>query len=363
MDAGEADAGGDFSSAGKLEKEGEHMIPSHRDRGDSANEDASLLLVAGATPHCDWQRLLPLFEQAGCTLPVSTQLEEWLASARGSAELGQSGVAMLHHGAHHQSLLAATKTLLGACLSPVLLPVEDMEQRPEFWLEQLPGARLLMFHSRPESALVMAMGEDSPLEDVLAQWTSAAEVLVQTFRCHRRRVTLIDVECALAAPSEFLRNCKTSFGTNPLPDSAASTAGERAGSDMHRLIAAQMIAQNRKALDLIAELEACSLPIGEPAVPPFIDCVALHARQREEQAQRDRAEEDRDRYRLLADERGERLVAAEQARDEATAKLRVAAAGLAEEKSARELMAVQLRQASEALDAATLGQLSTPTEN
>lgn len=339
------------------------MIPSHQERSARADEAVSLLLVAGTTPHSGWQRLLPLFERAGCTLPVSALLEEWQASAHGSAALGQSGVAMLHPGSHHQSLRSATATLLGACLSPVLLSVEDMEARPEFWLEELPESRLLMLHSRPEAALVTAMSEDGSLENALAGWTSAAEAMVRIFRRHRRRVTVIDVECALAAPIDFLRSCKTSFGLNPLPYSATTRASDRMGSDMQYLIAAQMVAQSPKALDLIAELEACSLPIGAPSMSPAVDCAALYARQREEQEQRKLAEEDRARYRLLADEYAGRLAVTERARDEAMAQFREAENRLLEAKDQRELIVQQLQNTREALEIAAREQQRQSSDN
>lgn len=298
------------------------MISSHRDRVTPAEEAASFMLVAGSTPHSGWQRLLPLFERAGCTLPEPMLLEEWQASVRGSAALGQPGVAMLHPGAQQQSLRAASATLLGACLPPVLLSVEEMEARPEFWLEELQVARLLMFHTRPETALVAAMAQDCAPDEALMQWIAAAETLVQTFRRNRRRVALLDVECALSAPIDFLRNCKTWLGLQPQPYSAAASMPERVGSDMQYLIAAQMVAQSPRLADLIAELEACSLPIGEPAVSPIIDCAALYAIQREEQERRRIVEEEHIQYRILAEERAERLTAIECARDEAVARLR-----------------------------------------
>lgn len=334
------------------------MIPSQRERSARADEAVSLLLVAGTTPHSGWQRLLPLFERAGCTLPESTLLEEWRASARGSAALGQSGVAMLHPGAHHQSLRSATATLLSACLSPALLAVDDMEVRAEFWLEELPGSRLLMLHCRPEAALVMAMNQERCLEEALAQWTSSAEAMVRLFRRHRARVTLIDVECALAAPIDFLRHCKTSFGFNPLPYSAIATACDRAGSDIQHLIAAQMVAQSRETQDLIAELEACSLPIGESATPPVIDCTALYAKHKEEWEQRKLTAEESDRYRLLAEEQSRRLTTTERSREEAVARLRESERSLVEEKAERELLAQHLHNARQALEVASLEQKS-----
>jgi chromosome segregation ATPase len=176
-------------------------------------------------------------------------------------------------------------------------------------------------------------------------------------------VTLIDVECALAAPIDFLRHCNTSFGLNPLPYSAVATACDRAGSDIQHLIAAQMVAQSRETQDLIAELEACSLPIGEPATPPAIDCQALYARQRDGEEERRIVEKECAAYRALAEQHLARLVALESTRDEATAKLQSVEGRFVEEVVARQSMVQQLRQAQEALEAAAIDRQARSDEN
>ncbi len=271
------------------------MIPSHRDCAMPAEEAASLMLVAGTTPYSGWQRLLPLFERAGCTLPMPALLEEWQVLTRGSAALGQPDVAMLNAGIQQQNLRTASVKLFGACIPPVLLSAEGLAACPEFWLEELPTARLLMFHTRPETALVAAMTENHALDEALAQWIAAAEMLVQTFRRNSCRVALLDVECALSTPVDFLHNCKSWLGLQPQLYSAAPSMPmlERAGNDMQYLIAAQMVAQSPRLAYLIAELEACSLPIGEPARPPVVDCAVLYARQCEEKERRQIIEEER----------------------------------------------------------------------
>lgn len=334
-----------------------NMIPRHASGLSPAEQTNDFLLIAGSTPASRWERILPLFERAGCTLPAPALLDEWYAVARGNAALGQPGVATLNPGALHQSLRSASSALLDACLSPVLLAVESLEARPEFWLEELPGARLLMFHTRPEAALIAAMEADRLLDDALVEWMKAAEGMLRTFRHHRRRIALIDVECVLAAPIDFLHSCRTWLGLQPLPYSAAAAAPARNGSDMQYLIAAQMVAQAPELGRLISELEACSLPIGEPASPPFVDCGRVYAEQRAEEAQRRILEEERIEYQRLAEERQARIEQAVCVHEENAARLQQSEGLLAEARAEHELLLKQLRQTQEELEAVLLKQL------
>lgn len=306
-----------------------NMIPRHASNLSSVEQTSDILLIAGSTPASEWGRMLPLLERAGCTLPAEALLEDWYTVARGNAALGQPGVATLNPGVLRQSLRSASSALLDTCLPPVLLVVESLDARPEFWLKELPGARLLMFHTRPETALVAAMQADESLNDALEKWRAAAEGLLHTFRHHRRRIALIDVECALAAPIDFLRCCKTRLGLQPLPYSTAPVVLAHTGEDIQRLVAAQMVAQQPRLAELIAELEACSLPLGEPAAAPYVDCNKVYIEQHTAQAQLRELEDQRteQRRRMLESE-----------------------SRLAEVRAAHELALLQLHQAQDALE-------------
>lgn len=293
-----------------------NLIPRHATGVSPSEQTSDLLLIAGSTPSTGWERILPLLERAGCTLPTSSMLEDWYAVARAAAALGQPGVATLNSGTQHHSLRSASTALRELCLTPILLSVEELEGHPEFWLEELPGTRLLMFHTRPEAALIAAMVADQSLEETLARWTSAAEFLLHSFRHHRRRVTLISVECALASPVEFLRSCKVILGLQPLPYSAMPTPHQYVGSDMQRLIAAQTVAQSPYVSQLILELDACSLPIGEPIGAPYVDCIKIYAAQREDREFHNTVKHDETLMAAMVKERDELARQLDQVREE-----------------------------------------------
>lgn len=315
-----------------------NLIPRSAPGLSPAQQSNDILLIAGSTPASNWERILPLFERAGCTLPAPGPLEEWFAVARGNAALGQPGVTTLNPGALHQSLRSASSALLDACLPPVVLAVEELEARPEFWLEEIPGARLLMFHTRPETALIAAMEAGQPLDEALAQWAEAADGVLRIYRHYRRRVALIDVECVLAAPIDFLRACKTWLGFQPLPYSVEPAEQASVGTELHRLIAAQTVAQSPALTSLLSELEACSLPIGEPAAPPSVDCNDVYSKLRADQARRDALENERAAYLRLAEERARHIASIEKAKAENEVLLRDAIESL---KEARYMLGVK----------------------
>lgn len=185
-------------------------------------------LVAGMTPGSGWHRLLPLLELAG-----------------------------------------------------FILPDQEADQRsPEEWLREFPGLSLLLFHARPEAFLTDAMRNGQSPAEALAQWREAAGRLLATFRHQRSRVALVDVDTVLAEPGQFLRACHDHLGMNSgyigsLPALEVASPADNL-DEAYRLIAAQMITQAPDINALLMELEACSLPIGDPSAPPVVDCEQVY---------------------------------------------------------------------------------------
>lgn len=239
-----------------------------------------MYLIAGSTPFSNWERVLPLLQRAGCACPAATSLEKWRAGAKG--------------GAANVAFREACAELLNGCDSPAVLAVDPSPLNGvplDFWVGEFADTHLLLLHSRPERFLAQAMAENREPKELLEQWQSAAEKLLQYYRRNRARATLIDVDCALTAPELFsqachdylrLKNAPVSPGSHPESSAAAVR------TDIYQLIAQQMVAQSSELNDLLAELEAGSWPLGEPPLPS-LDCQRIYHDYRKLQDQSEQA--------------------------------------------------------------------------
>lgn len=211
-----------------------------------------MYLIVGSTPASDWERVLPLLTRAGCAVPamVGSSLEQ-----------------------------ACAELLGNPVAAPTVLATGDnaAAQHLDLAEKEFAAARLLLFHSRPEPALVQAMDDNREPREALEKWQQAAEQLLQVHKHNRKRTSLIDIDCALAAPELFMRACHDHLGlkkTSP-PNDHQPTGENTDSNDLHHLIAAQMVAQSPRIGELIAELEASSLPLAEPT-PPTVDCEKIY---------------------------------------------------------------------------------------
>lgn len=279
----------------------------YREGGVRVERAVNLLLVAGVTPHSGWSRLSPVLESAGCTVPSQDALAAWKTAARECISLRQPGVATLHRGLPYADLRSATEVLMRASRSHALIPVDDLGASPEFWLEALPSGKLLMFHTRPERALVAAMLDGDSLDQMLHQWQSQAEAMVQAFRKYRDHILMVDVDCALNFPADFVRSCRHRLGIEALLSHEAGVHAAVPGSELQKLVAAQMVAQSGRTVELINELEACSVPIGDPSGPIRVDCQGVLEDISRKEVDLRRLSQECDELARLANERQEML--------------------------------------------------------
>jgi hypothetical protein len=219
-------------------------------------------LIVGATPYAEWQLLQPLLEHLGFRAPSNVLLERWESQIR--EENGQRQY-------------AANAELLAASRPAALIDVAEHPDRLAHWLQTDDEVRVLVFHSRPETALERALtGQESP-RAALRSWLKAAEMILGVYRRARGRCMLVSIESALESPNLFLKSLEARLGIEkgpwcqPLPRPTGNT------TDLIRLIAAHQVAQDAAAQALLNELEASSLPVGEPYFPPVLDCDALWA--------------------------------------------------------------------------------------
>jgi predicted nuclease with TOPRIM domain len=288
----------------------------YREGGVRIERAANLLLVAGVTPHSDWSRLSPVLENAGCTVPSQDDLAAWKTAARECVSLKQPGVATLHRGLPYADLRSATEVLMRASRSHALIPVDDLGASPEFWLEALPSGKLLMFHTRPERALVAAMLDGDSLDQMLHQWQSQAEAMVQAFRKYRDHILMVDVDCALNFPADFVRSCRHRLGIEALLSREVGVNATVQGSELQKLVAAQMVTQSGRTVDLINELEACSMPIGDPSGSIRVDFQGVLEEIGRKEVDLKRLGQERDELVRLANERQEMLVNANAIREQ-----------------------------------------------
>lgn len=253
-------------------------------------------LIIGSTPGSDWERILPLLERAGYKVPEAAALERWKAAASNGTLRSGSVVAELNPSIMGQALKTAAEELLDACAPPaVIAGAGDGNDLLDFWLTAFPRVRLLLFHARPEDALVRAMLDGQEPSEMLTYWETAAERLLQTWRRNRNRVSLMDVDCVLSEPGLFLHTCKALFGLNLWPFNGERGETQTAAAvDMYRLIASQMVAQSPRVVELIVELEACSTPLGEPPARMPVDCGKIYRDYQAQQAEIDRLIQERD---------------------------------------------------------------------
>lgn len=214
-------------------------------------------LIVGSTPFSRWQRILPLFTHAGISVADSALVRDW----------SQAPVSK-----------AACERLLETCDAPSVIDAGDVTtpESLEFWISEFADTHLLLLHTRPESRLAEAMEKRLDPVTALDEWRAAARKLLQVFRRNRRRVTLVDVDCVIAAPNVFLQWCDTYLGLKSTRWAGQDSPGPDRDFHLYQLIANQIVAQSSETQALLSELEACSLPIGDPSRPCIIDCRAAY---------------------------------------------------------------------------------------
>ena len=222
-------------------------------------------LLVGSLPANDQRDFQPLLEGLGLRVAGEEAIQQWLAAAN----------AANGHLAQEVARLFASSTVMP-------LDLNGSAHLLGKAMEQIESAQSLIFHARPETVLLRAMEEGSSLTEALHNWCDLAAQVLDLYRHNRRRVMLVSSEAARSNPAEFSRACSKHFGLQGTPDDASRptlTSGPQ--EEIHRLIAAQMIAQSPTAQDLVVELEASSVPLGEPHGLPVVDCEQVYRQLRE----------------------------------------------------------------------------------
>lgn len=224
-----------------------------------------MYLIVGSTPGSNSQHLLPLFEGAGCTVADRQQIEEWCLAAKENTESSDT------------SSRTSIHDLIEQVSSPAIFPVNDVRYLPLFQshLTEFSDTNTLLFYSRPESVLAQAMEQGNEPEKALADWQDAAQQLMQAHRHNRRKSLMVDAGAALAAPDAFTCVCKERYGIN-INSKAINQQEETVPREIYKVIAAQLVNQTAGLPQLLAEMEASSIPLTISEASPVVDCMQAY---------------------------------------------------------------------------------------
>lgn len=157
--------------------------------------------------------------------------------------------------------VAKATTQIPAVVDPdTAAGIADLAQ----WLADVPFAHLLLLHQRPERPVAGAIANGEAVDDALAEWRRTAEALLAVCRRDRRRVSLLNAHAAVAAPGECLARLGNRLKQR-LPKASTSAVDTTPETPvMERAIAALAVQQSEDTQALLSELEASSLPVGDP---------------------------------------------------------------------------------------------------
>lgn len=170
-----------------------------------------MTLKAGMAPHCQWQALIPLLKNFGWRNTQGDVLETWYQDA-GALSEGTS----------------------------------------------------VFLYTRPDVAIAQAMEEGLAPGDTLQAWRTAVKHMLAFYKRNRATSVMLDVSRVLHNPDASIVVLKEHMGlvaaspsiTLEQPKSASRVNLERA---------ARIVSQDEELKALLLELDACTLPIDDPA--------------------------------------------------------------------------------------------------
>lgn len=146
------------------------------------------------------------------------------------------------------------------------------------------GEPLLLGYHEPEHALQAAMQQGDMPGKALAQWVAQTRRMLAQFKADRANVALVNLAELAEAPTQAAGRLAERWDVEGEGGQASAKAGkqlaplpllhasEQAGSTAYlRLLAKELIEQSDGLPKLLAELEACTLPlIDKPAKPQAV---------------------------------------------------------------------------------------------
>lgn len=236
-----------------------------------------MYLIIDATPGPEYNELLTIMEGFGCRLASEEVIHEWMSSVARSQS--------------RDKVREQTERLIGSGEAPILIPLTGRDTASLPALDEIDQSALLLFYSRPETAMVRAMTENlSPTREI-ETWREGAVRILEVYRRNYNRATMISIESAKANPSYFCAACSSRFGTKKGGKALSESAEGTENNTLHHLIAAQMVSQADEIQHLINQLDACAIPLGPQTDLYKIDCEQIYLAQKEERDIRERCAE------------------------------------------------------------------------
>ena len=153
-------------------------------------------------------------------------------------------------------------------LKPLLTSLGWHDRRtddPETWYQKVEVSAEdthILLHSRPEVAIALAIEAGQSPSDALQAWRTAAEQLLAFYKRNRARSVMVEVCSAWREPQTCVVALKEHLSLktlNPVPELAQLQEATRANQSR----ATQFVGQCGELASLLAELEACTLPLDD----------------------------------------------------------------------------------------------------
>ena len=166
-----------------------------------------MTLKVGTTPHSQWQALTPLLVSFGWHNPQSDKPETWYQNAPVSSE-----------------------------------------------------STHLLLHSRPETAVAQAIEAGQTPSEALQAWRTAAQHMLAFYKRNRATSVMVDVCSAVREPQACVDALKEHLALSAVGSVPALSCPEQSAS-VNQLLANQLIVQSEELSNLLAEVEACTIPL------------------------------------------------------------------------------------------------------
>lgn len=149
-------------------------------------------------------------------------------------------------------------------LTPLLkkLGWEDAHD-PESWYQNAevsPDGIRILLHSRPEIAVAHAIEAGQQPRDAVEAWRNAAEQMLAFYKRNRATTAMVEVSSAVRDPRAFARALEHHLDLKMKGSLPKLTPPEQQTS-ANQVQASELIAANDELSSLLAELEACTLPL------------------------------------------------------------------------------------------------------
>ncbi len=189
-----------------------------------------MTVTFGTTPYSNWQCLAPLLKALGCVTPTSNE-----SSKPYSIDLTSE------------------------------MPAEG---------------KLLLAYASPQQTLANAMEQGAAPTEVLSQWVAHTKAMIECFKANRKRVVLINIDAARQSLSQSAITLESHWQQQiELPEDQVSDSQHQPAeaNPYYWMLATLAVHQSQELPPLLAQLEACTLPIGESATAPVQEIDHLYS--------------------------------------------------------------------------------------